>query len=80
MHPSDFNRIPHMASCQYMDDAMAGLIDRWVDRILTVAEWFSPSLRKQRQDAKNQMLKELEQYDEYLASQAMDRYDDDVPW
>ena len=36
MHPSDFNRIPHMASCQYMDDAMAGLIDRWVDRILNV--------------------------------------------
>ena len=79
MHPSDYEDMPNSASLQYLDREMAKAIDRWIDRILTVAEFFSPSLRKQRQAARRAMKKELEQYEDYLCSVSQD-FDDDVPW
>lgn len=80
MHPNDFQRIPNMASCQYLDDGIARTIDRWIGRMLTVVEFINPSLRRKRKLAQQQMERELEQYNEYLCSFAPDQFDDDVPF
>lgn len=79
MHPSDFHDMPNSAQLQYLDREVAKAIDRWLDRVLTVVEVFSPSLRKQRQEARSAMQKELEQYEDYLCSMSQD-FDDDFPW
>lgn len=80
MHPQDFHRMPNMASCQYLDSAMAQGIDRWIGRVLTLIEYFSPALRRKRRQAQQEMAKEQERYDEYLCSFAPQEFDDDVPF
>lgn len=80
MHPQDFHRIPNLSSCQYLDDEMARLVDRWIGRVLTLIEYFSPSLRRKRRQAQQEMANELERYDEYLCSFAPQEFDDDVPF
>lgn len=77
MHPQDFERMPNISACQYLDDEMARSLDRWIGRVLTLAEFVMPSLRKERKLAQQQIERELEQYHEYLCSFAPD---DDVPF
>lgn len=77
---SDFQRIPNVVACQYLDDQIASRLDemigKWLSREPTIAE-----AHRQALQAANA---EFHAYEDWLYQQSYESaplpYDDDLPW
>ena len=77
---ADFQRIPNMVACQYLDQNIASrldeLIGKWLSREPAIAE-----AHRQAMQAANA---EFHEYEEWLCQQSYEAaplpYDEDVPW
>ena len=77
---ADFQRIPNVVACQYLDDQIASRLDemigKWLSREPTIAE-----AHRQALQAANA---EFHAYEDWICMQSHEAaplpYDDDLPW